>query len=164
MAPKEEVREQAKVAFKTALLLANNEGRLVWIAFTSLLMTNTAIIALGGAVLKWFSDIRLVVGFIGFAGVLLCIIWFSIIRRHFAYYHYLFTWMRYLESQFLPANMCVVNVGKTYCEGGTLEKPPTDLKRFGWSARVFTVQWLMISALFLIGGRYIFLIVASFIL
>jgi len=159
-----EADDKIKAGYQAAVSLICAQGQVIWRAFATLLSANAILATLAGAILKIFPDMIYAPFMIAIGGLLICVAWFFVLRRQFSYYGYWFAWARHFEKDsFLGPEVKITSVGKTYGKGGTIEDD-TDLPklpRFKWTARVFTVESLMVLIIAVFVLIYALVLVAS---
>ena len=156
--------DKIRTGYQAAIALIAYEGQVIWRAFATLLSANTAFTAIAGASLKLFPSLTYASRILAALGLLICVAWFLVLRRQFCYYRYWFAWARHFEKNGLGPEVRITTIGKTYGEGGTIDEDSSlpSLPQFGWTARVFRVEWLMTLIIVVFIVLYLIVLKATF--
>jgi hypothetical protein len=155
--------EKLKTGYQASIALISTSGQMIWTSFSGMISANTALVALSGAILKIFPNLTFGSNILSTLGIIICIGWFFVLRRHFSYYRYWFAWARHLEKIGLSPEVRIISIGKVYGEGGSLEPDANTpiLPAFGWMGRAFKVETMMSIVIFVFVFIYSTLIYAS---
>jgi hypothetical protein len=128
--------DKAKLGYQMAIQLIVHEGQIIWRSFSAMATANGLVV--GGFALKVFPRPPKAIPLLGFV---ICLLWFLVTVRQFAYYAYWFTWARALESEYLSPIVRTVSDGKNFAAGNVVEVGG-ETRRMNWFARLFPVRWL----------------------
>jgi hypothetical protein len=150
------VSDQSSEGYRAALQMITYGGTLIWTIFRSLLATNALLLALTGAILNIYPDLKVFPILLSLLGLLVCASWILIMMRQMDYYRYWFAWARAFESQAL-GDFKMIREGKRYSEGESVIINGS-LERMRWGSRLFKVEWLVYIVVIAIGLVHGFLL------
>jgi len=113
-------RENALAGYQVAIDLWMNQGNQGWARFSVMLVVNSIIIASIGLVGTSQRQQPLLLFLLPIAGLLICAIWFILIRRESAYSDYWVMSARELEEKFLSDPVEIISRGGLFAEGKTV--------------------------------------------
>ncbi|MFZ5523040.1 MAG: hypothetical protein ACOY9D_03005 [Pseudomonadota bacterium] len=154
--------EKAVLGYQSALTLITTQGQIIWSSFSGMLAAHAGIFVLAGTAPPLFPHFIPLVKVLAIAGLLLCIAWFLVLRRHCAYYRFWFAWARHYENKYFKPELQLATFGKTYGEGGTLEVSDhlPSLPPFGFMARFLKVEALMVFVVIVVAFLYLLVLFA----
>ncbi|MGB3477835.1 MAG: hypothetical protein WBB67_01600 [bacterium] len=108
-------RENAYLGYQIATTLWTTDGQAVWSKFNAMLLANSILIASIGFFInsqQYFLSI-----YMSIAGLVLCLLWYFIIKRGFDYYKYWIFSARELEEKYLGKPLKIVSRGALFADG-----------------------------------------------
>ena len=139
---------QTQEGYRAAIQMISYEGQL--------LTANVFIVALIGAVLKFYPELNFLAKLLPVLGAAICVTWILITMRQFDYYRYWFAWARELEKVGLAPASKMLAEGQRFSsgEGVTVDG---DTIRMRWGSRLFKIQWLIYVVVIMFGIVYVLL-------
>lgn len=129
-------RENALVGYQMAISLWTYQEEQGWARFNFMLVANSLVIAVIGLALTSQRPLIIFTGLLPVAGLLLCGIWFAVIKRESAYSDYYVLSARELEEKYLFDPVKTVSRGGLFAEGSTvtfeINGKPTNLRMVDW--------------------------------
>ncbi|MAG37359.1 MAG: hypothetical protein CL878_14085 [Dehalococcoidia bacterium] len=151
-------KEDIRVGYQVAASLWAYEGQVAWMAYSSLVVANSIVLAAQGATLRlpWLSaDVLL-----SATGILLCAIWFLLTLRHFAIHEYRVKSTRELEEALRSEHVKTVSRGAIFSGGdpvvlslGGAETPD----RLPYAVRRIRGNWLAFLVIGIFSSVHAFL-------
>lgn len=155
-------KETIHLAYQSALQMIAYQGQITWSSFNSILAANAFLIAAGVFVLRATIRNGWIVGIvISVAGLVICLVWFFVLKRHFSYYAYYHAWARATEKLARHKHLQMITSGKSFASGALVQIPNGGPLQMQKVARVFRVQTLATLIVFIFGFLYFVLLVAS---
>lgn len=152
--------DAAKEGYSAALQLNTKTAKTIWDVFRSLLAANAFLVAISGAIIKFYPDLLGLTKVLGALGILICIAWVLITMRNFDYYKYYFAWARELEKAAFGSKVEMVRLGEQFARGETVKLADHSL-RLRWGSRLFRIEWLIYVIIMGFTVIYIFVLFSS---
>ena len=115
-----ETLENARVGYQVAADLQTSEQETLWSKFNTLVLANSIILASIGLCMtasRTSRDLILFSIMLSFVGMVLCFLWFSIMKRGFEYHNYWLFSARELEEQYLSHPVQTFSRGEKFADG-----------------------------------------------
>jgi hypothetical protein len=109
--------ETAHVGYQVAVSLWSHAGNEVWTRFNMMLVANSIIIAVIGIALSAQRNLNLLTASMSATGIALCIAWYLITKRGFAYQVYYLFSAREIEEQYLSNTIHTMSRGGPFGYG-----------------------------------------------
>jgi hypothetical protein len=155
--------DKLKLGYQATLSFVVYEGQLIWRSFLAMLVANAFVAAVAGLAPQFLKNGNPGAGVLSVVGLIICVAWFLVVRRQFAYYRYWFSWLRHFEAISLQPEVRITTLGRTYGDGGSVggDRTTPNLPRFPWAARVFRAEWLIAIIIAAFAVLYGFIFVNS---
>jgi hypothetical protein len=124
-------KEKAIVGYEQAVALWTFAGDQGWESFNVMLVCNSIIIATIGLTIADSTKLARFSMLLPILGLILCIIWYVLTKRHTDYSRYYIMSARELEELYLSDTVLTVSRGNTFAEG-----KPVEIKLDGKLRRV----------------------------
>lgn len=112
-----EYENHKALGYQVSLQRADTEAAIIWGTFNALVATNTIVIT----AMTLLQSNNQFVPILGFLGISVCIIWFLMLSRQFAYYNYWYAWARVLESELGDPGVKIIELGKDFSDGKKIQ-------------------------------------------
>ena len=106
--------EKLKTGYAGANSMVAAEASVIWSTFNGMVSANAFLIALIGAGLKFFPQVKWGAGALSLAGIFICVAWFLTLKRQFAYFSYWIAWVRSIEQRALSPEVQTLALGRLY--------------------------------------------------
>jgi len=124
-----DLEENARIGYQAAVDLWIAEGEQIWTRFNAMLVVNSIIVAVIGFVLAGQRMLPVITVGLPIAGLIVCAVWFILMKRDFEYQSYLIHSAREVEERYL-------NPIKTVSRGGAFVRgEPVELVISGASVK-----------------------------
>ena len=137
-------RENARVGYQAAVDLWTYEGEQSWARFNVMMVANSIVIAVIGVALTSQSPLPVLTVVLPIVGLVLCAVWFLIMKRSFDYQTYYVLSARELEEHYLADPVKTVSRGGSFADGKPVSVEINGnlrtLRMSRWS-RIVRAQW-----------------------
>ena len=127
--------EDARIGYQTAITLWTTESEQNWARSNVMLVANSVIIAIIGLAITNKPPLPSISFGLSLVGLILCTIWFLLMRRGFDYEKYYLMSAREIEERFLTHTVKTVSRGGEYAEG-----LPVTIE-IGGKLKTFQMSW-----------------------
>jgi hypothetical protein len=128
--------EAASSTYQAAITLWTSEAALIWSIFNAMVVANSVILAAAGLLGTSANNSRTLSIALPFAGLILCIMWFTMTRRGYDYHRYWVLSAREIEESALRDIARTVSRGGDFAEGRRVELT------FGQQKRSCRMSWV----------------------
>lgn len=118
---REQQAETAYVGYQVAVSLWSHAGNEVWTRYNMMLVANSIIIAVIGVALSAQRNLSLLTASMSATGIVLCIAWYLITKRGFAYQVYYLFSAREIEEKYLNNTIQTMSRGGPFGHGKPVE-------------------------------------------
>jgi hypothetical protein len=141
--------EHLHIGYNVALQRADSEAGIIWGTFNALVTANAIVIGLYLATIPSDGHVRLFNFAVTIFGLTLCLAWFLMLNRQFAYYAYWFSWARALEKAGMGPEVAIITRGELYARGEDVEilgdEPRMRMNLLARNSRVQTLAKCIIG-------------------
>jgi hypothetical protein len=133
------LEDNARIGYQVAVALWIAEGEQIWARFNAMLVVNSIIVAVIGFVLAGQHPLPVLVVVLPLAGLIVCAVWFILMKRDFEYQSYLIYSARETEERYLGP-IRTVSQGGSFVRGEVVELMISGSpvkRRMSWMARQF---------------------------
>lgn len=117
----DQARDDARMAYQSAIALWTYEGELLWAKFNAMLVAHGLILAAISLGCDAHTSMPLFRDVLPIAGLALCVLWWLIHRRSFDYSHFWTLAARQLEQRFFCKEVQLVSTGADFAHGHDTE-------------------------------------------
>jgi len=154
--------ENARVGYQVAVSLRIHEGELFWDQFNALLVANSIFLATIGLAMSTSSPLRVFSLGMPIAGIILCMLWFLLTKRRFAYRLYYTLSAREIEEKFLSDSVQTISRGGDFADGKEIKLTiggrlkPLQLRVLDrlalewWTCLIISIFFMIYVAIFIV--------------
>lgn len=154
--------QRLNVGYNAALQRADTESSIIWGTFNALVTANSIVIGLYVAMSSSHSVSAFQAFAVSLFGLAVCLAWFLMLNRQFAYYAYWFAWARTLERALLAPEVQIIALGQLYARGEAVRLSDQEAPmQMGLLARGFRIETLAKCVIGLFAVAYILLLCFS---
>jgi len=160
MTQKRKSEAKQKVGYEAALQRIDAESNIIWGTFNAMVTAHSFIVAAAFVALTVGKPLYAACVALALLGELICMAWFGMISRQYAYYNYWFAWARALEKDALAPEVEMVAKGEGYGRGDTVSFYSEEPVQMPWYA-LARIGWLAKFVIILFGLAYLALLAYS---